>query len=201
LDEAELIGAAKAGDRRAFDELVRRTFMDTFTLARRLTGNEEDGRDVVQDAYLRAWRGIGKFRGRSVFYLCNALRHCEHAFLGGCQSERNAAGAQGCHHPLARALDFLLLRRPSLGTQYEGLGDFFQIAVNLTALQIVVTPQPLELPRVHAGQTASIVIADTPGSTAGKVREIKAGQVFIDFSSPSLSIRPGMSAQVKIKVL
>ena len=79
--------------------------------------------------------------------------------------------------------------------------DFFLIAVNLTALQVVVTPQPLELPRVHAGQTATVVIADTPGSTAGKVREIKAGQVFIDFSSPSLSIRPGMSAQVKIKVL
>ena len=67
MDEAELIGAAKAGDRRAFDELVRRTFVDTFTLARRLTGNEEDGRDVVQDAYLRAWRGIGKFRGEAAF--------------------------------------------------------------------------------------------------------------------------------------
>ena len=67
MDEAELIGAAKAGDRQAFDELVRRTFVDTFTLARRLTGNEEDGRDVVQDAYLRAWRGIGKFRGEAAF--------------------------------------------------------------------------------------------------------------------------------------
>ena len=67
MDEAELISAAKAGDRRAFDELVRRTFVDTFTLARRLTGNEEDGRDVAQDAYLRAWRGIGKFRGEAAF--------------------------------------------------------------------------------------------------------------------------------------
>jgi RNA polymerase sigma-70 factor (ECF subfamily) len=67
LDESELISAAKAGDRGAFDELVRRTFVDTFTLARRLTGNEEDGRDVVQDAYLRAWRGIGKFRGDAQF--------------------------------------------------------------------------------------------------------------------------------------
>ena len=63
LDEAELIGAARSGDREAFDELVRRTFVDTFTLARRLTGNEEDARDVVQEAYLRAWKGIGKFRG------------------------------------------------------------------------------------------------------------------------------------------
>jgi len=67
LDEAELIGAAKGGDREAFDELVRLTFVDTFTLARRLTGNEEDARDVVQDAYLRAWRGIDKFRGEAAF--------------------------------------------------------------------------------------------------------------------------------------
>jgi RNA polymerase sigma-70 factor (ECF subfamily) len=67
LEESELIGAAKAGDREAFDELVRRTFVDTFTLARRLTGNEEDARDVVQESYLRAWRGIGKFRGDAAF--------------------------------------------------------------------------------------------------------------------------------------
>jgi len=67
LDEAELVGAARSGDRRAFDELVRRTVVDTFTLARRLTGNEEDARDVVQDAYLRAWKGIGKFRGEAAF--------------------------------------------------------------------------------------------------------------------------------------
>jgi RNA polymerase sigma-70 factor (ECF subfamily) len=67
VEEAELIGAAQSGDRAAFDELVRRTFVDTFTLARRLTGNEEDARDVVQDAYLKAWRGIGKFRGEAQF--------------------------------------------------------------------------------------------------------------------------------------
>ena len=67
MDEAELVEAARSGDRQAFDELVRRTFVDTFTLARRLTGNEEDARDVVQDAYLRAWKGIGKFRGEAAF--------------------------------------------------------------------------------------------------------------------------------------
>ena len=67
MDEAELLGAARSGDRQAFDELVRRTFTDTFTLARRLTGNEEDARDVVQETYLRAWKGIGKFRGDAQF--------------------------------------------------------------------------------------------------------------------------------------
>jgi RNA polymerase sigma-70 factor (ECF subfamily) len=64
-DENELIQAAQAGDRAAFDELVRRTYADLYTLAVRLTGNEEDARDVVQDAYLRAWKGIGKFRGEA----------------------------------------------------------------------------------------------------------------------------------------
>jgi RNA polymerase sigma-70 factor (ECF subfamily) len=67
VDDAELVAAAKRGERDAFDELVRRTYRDTFTLAFRLTGNEEDARDVVQDAYLRAWRGVGRFRGDAQF--------------------------------------------------------------------------------------------------------------------------------------
>jgi RNA polymerase sigma-70 factor (ECF subfamily) len=67
VEEADLIVAARRGDREAFEELVRRTHADTYTLAYRLTGNEEDARDVVQDAYLRAWRGIGKFRGEAQF--------------------------------------------------------------------------------------------------------------------------------------
>jgi RNA polymerase sigma-70 factor (ECF subfamily) len=61
-DLAELVDAAQDGDRAAFDELVRRTYVDTYTLAFRLTSHEEDARDVVQDAYLRAWKGIGRFR-------------------------------------------------------------------------------------------------------------------------------------------
>jgi RNA polymerase sigma-70 factor, ECF subfamily len=64
---AALVLEAQAGDRRAFDELVRRTYVDTFTLAVRLTGNEEDARDVVQEAYLRAWKGIRRFRGDAQF--------------------------------------------------------------------------------------------------------------------------------------
>jgi RNA polymerase sigma-70 factor (ECF subfamily) len=67
VDEAGLIEAAIGGDRSAFEELVRRTYPDTFTLAHRLTGHEEDARDVAQEAYLRAWRGIGKFRGEAQF--------------------------------------------------------------------------------------------------------------------------------------
>jgi RNA polymerase sigma-70 factor (ECF subfamily) len=62
-----LVDAARSGDRTAFDELVRRTYVDTYTLAMRLTANEEDARDVVQESYLRAWKGIKSFRGDAQF--------------------------------------------------------------------------------------------------------------------------------------
>jgi RNA polymerase sigma-70 factor, ECF subfamily len=65
--DAALLEAARGGDRGAFEELVRRTYTETYTLAVRLTGNDEDARDVVQEAYLRAWRGLGKFRGEAQF--------------------------------------------------------------------------------------------------------------------------------------
>ena len=64
---AELVVAARDGDKDAFGEIVRRTFADTYTLALRLTGNEQDANDVAQEAYIRAWRSIGKFRGDSQF--------------------------------------------------------------------------------------------------------------------------------------
>ncbi len=64
---ARLVEAAREGDRRAFDELVRRTYVDTYTLALRLTAHEEDARDVVQESYLRAWKGLPRFRGDAQF--------------------------------------------------------------------------------------------------------------------------------------
>jgi RNA polymerase sigma-70 factor (ECF subfamily) len=65
--QADLVAAAKGGSREAFDELVRATYADTYTLAYRLTGHEEDARDVVQEAYLRAFRGLRRFRGDAQF--------------------------------------------------------------------------------------------------------------------------------------
>ena len=64
---ARLVEAAREGDRPAFDELVRRTYVDTYTLALRLTAHEEDARDVVQESYLRAWKGLPRFRGDAQF--------------------------------------------------------------------------------------------------------------------------------------
>lgn len=63
----ELAVAARQGDMASFEELVRRTHVDTYTLATRLMGNGEDAADVTQEAYVRAWKGIRRFRGDARF--------------------------------------------------------------------------------------------------------------------------------------
>jgi RNA polymerase sigma-70 factor (ECF subfamily) len=81
---AELVAAAQAGDRKAFDALVQATYPHAYTMAYRLTGNEEDARDVVQDAYLRAYRGLKRFRGDSSFstWLYRITANCASTQLG-----------------------------------------------------------------------------------------------------------------------
>ena len=83
-DMAELVAAARDGDREAFDTVVRLTYADTYSLAFRLTANEEDARDVVQEAYLRAYRGLKRFRGESSFttWLYRITANCAATYLG-----------------------------------------------------------------------------------------------------------------------
>ena len=66
-DTAHLVDTARGGDRAAFEELVRLTYRDVFGLALRLTGDEHDAADVAQEAYLRAYRSIRRFRGDAAF--------------------------------------------------------------------------------------------------------------------------------------
>jgi RNA polymerase sigma-70 factor (ECF subfamily) len=88
---ADLVTAATAGDRAAFDELVRATYADAYTLAFRLTGNEEDARDVVQDAYLRAYKGLKKFRGDASFstWLYRITANCASSHLAKRSRDRH----------------------------------------------------------------------------------------------------------------
>src|SRR5437773_5860729 len=81
---ADLVAVAKGGDRTAFDELVKATYADTYTLAYRITGNEEDARDVVQEAYLRAYRGLERFRGDARFttWMYRITANCAATNLG-----------------------------------------------------------------------------------------------------------------------
>ncbi|MHB1487653.1 MAG: RNA polymerase sigma factor [Acidimicrobiales bacterium] len=63
----ELAEAARGGDGDAFADLVRLTYADTYALAYRLTGDADDACDVLQEAYLKAFRSIKGFRGEAGF--------------------------------------------------------------------------------------------------------------------------------------
>lgn len=78
--------------------------------------------------------------------------------------------------------------------------DLFQIATNLASLQVSLTPDSKVLPSIKAGQPALLEIAEAPGGVLGSVREVRAGQVFVDFLSPGPAVKPGLTAQVRIKI-
>src|SRR4051794_2719677 len=83
-DLADLVALAKEGDHEAFEELVRRTYSDSYTLALRLTGDEDDARYVVQESYLRAYRGLKRFRGDAQFstWMYRITANCATTYLG-----------------------------------------------------------------------------------------------------------------------
>jgi len=61
------VARARAGEPDAFRVLVERHSGTIFRLAYRMTGNEQDAEDVVQDSMLRAYKQLGKFDDRASF--------------------------------------------------------------------------------------------------------------------------------------
>jgi len=65
--DEELVTRATAGDLESFNQLVSRWERPIYALAYRTLGREEDARDVVQEAFLRAFRGLKGFKGQAKF--------------------------------------------------------------------------------------------------------------------------------------
>jgi RNA polymerase sigma-70 factor (ECF subfamily) len=66
-DDHEAIQAVLSGDKDAYGELVIRHSRTLFRVAYRITGNEADADEVVQDAFLRGYRKLETFESRSNF--------------------------------------------------------------------------------------------------------------------------------------
>ena len=67
-EDDELIRAAQAGERSAFDTLVRRYDRSVLRLALHMLGNEQDAQDVHQEAFIKAYRHLSNFRFECSFY-------------------------------------------------------------------------------------------------------------------------------------
>jgi len=159
-----VVEAARDGSRSAFDELVRRTYVDTYTLAVRLTGNEEDARDVVQDAYLRAWKGLKRFRGDAQFttwmYRITANAAYTHVQK---RNRQRTSNIDDVEEPVEAALE---ARPEAMAESNAGLAELSEAVDRLpqTLRQIVILKDVYGLPHEAIGEELGISVA------AAKVR-------------------------------
>lgn len=65
--DGPLVERCRAGDAGAMQQLYARHHGRLYAMALRLTGSRADAEDVVQDAFLRAWRALDRFRGGARF--------------------------------------------------------------------------------------------------------------------------------------
>lgn len=64
---SEVVALAQAGDVQAFEELYHQNVGRVFAICLRMTGNRTAAEDLAQEAFVRAWRKIGTFHGKSAF--------------------------------------------------------------------------------------------------------------------------------------
>jgi RNA polymerase sigma-70 factor (ECF subfamily) len=160
----ELVSRAKAGDQAAFEMLVRATHADTYALAYRLTGNEEDASDVLQDTYLRAYRALRRFRGDAAFttWLYRITANCATTHL--------ARRGRARHEELSDDIP-LADHRPAVDPEAmaDAAAERDQVTAALSALPdrlrvVVVLRDIYDLP--HEAIAAELGISET----AAKVR-------------------------------
>src|SRR6516164_9615750 len=68
VSELDLVKGCQKGDSRAFDELVMRYRTRVFGMIYNMVHNEQDAWDLAQDSFVKAWKSIDRFRGKSSFY-------------------------------------------------------------------------------------------------------------------------------------
>ncbi|MCL4843140.1 MAG: hypothetical protein KJZ79_14930 [Bryobacteraceae bacterium] len=92
--------------------------------------------------------------------------------------------------------------RKSAGTEVKKEVDIlFDIAVDLTAMEVVLEPEPPVLKRVKVGMEALVDLTDLPGDgLPAAVRAVEEGKVYVEFASPTPLARPGDPAFVRLKL-
>src|SRR6266480_180021 len=68
VSDLDLVTRCQTGDTEAFDELVTRYRTRVFGMIYNMVHSEQDAWDLAQDSFLKAWKSIKRFRGRSSFY-------------------------------------------------------------------------------------------------------------------------------------
>jgi RNA polymerase sigma-70 factor, ECF subfamily len=90
------LARARQGDSEAFRALVERHSQRVFRLAFRMTGNEQDAEDVVQESFLRAYRQLGRFESRANFgtWLYRIVANCSVDLMRARQARHDQVRAE-----------------------------------------------------------------------------------------------------------
>jgi multidrug resistance efflux pump len=115
------------------------------------------------------------------------------------EESQAAFEAADVHSPV----DGLLVgRNGEAGKPAREFGDnLFQIATDMYALEVALEPEPPILKRIRPGQPALVLVPDLESAgIAGDVKEVKGAQVLVEFNSTIPAIRPGMLADVRLRL-
>src|SRR3954465_3761897 len=95
-EAAAVLARARQGDSEAFRALVERHSRSVFRLAYRMTGNEHDAEDVVQESFLRAYRQLGRFESRADFgtWLYRIVANCSVDLMRARPSRQDQSGKE-----------------------------------------------------------------------------------------------------------
>ena len=171
MEASALVEAAKSGDPNAFDALVRRYRSRIFALALHLTGSRSEADDITQDAFLRAYKNIERFEGRSEFFTwlyrialnraLNVRRDRRRRITMSIEDPRLSLPLQvDAHGDPRRTLELretytLLLRA------FDGLSPLLRTTLALTLLQ------------GFSYKEAAVVLDTTEGTIAWRVHEAR----------------------------
>jgi len=91
-----VLARARQGDSEAFCQLVERHSRAAFRLAFRMTGNEQDAEDVVQESLIKAYRYLGRFETRADFgtWLYRIVANCAVDMIRARQSRQKHTWAE-----------------------------------------------------------------------------------------------------------
>lgn len=158
--ERSLVERHRWGDAAAFEEIYRRYGEMVFNLAVRLAGEREEAADLTQEVFLRVYRHLGRFRGRSslkTWIYRVALNHCR-SRLGRRRPVEplDTPGAEPvdpARGPESRALAGDAERR--VAAALAGLAPMFREAVVLRDLEGLAYQEIAEVLGVRVGTVRS----------------------------------------------
>lgn len=102
---------------------------------------------------------------------------------------------------LAPASGVIAARKANPGDEvHPGMTDLFRIATDLSSLKVTVLLPAAQIGRVRPGQPALITVADNPEPLTGAVSTVAEGKAVVEFSNPSPLVKPGQTAQVRIRI-